>query len=30
MPNVAEELCDKLDKNNDGAIDFDEFVDGCE
>ena len=28
MPNVAEELCDKLDKNNDGEIDFDEFVDG--
>ncbi len=28
MPNVAEELCAKLDKNNDGEIDFDEFVDG--
>ena len=28
MPNVAEELCDQLDKNNDGEIDFDEFVDG--
>ena len=28
MPNVAEELCEQLDKNNDGEIDFDEFVDG--